>query len=38
MVYIPYSTNLIPLEKRETVPELSVCLQVGAKCAVMRNS
>jgi hypothetical protein len=38
VTYIPYSTILIPLKKRGIVPGLSVCLQVGEKCEMMRNS
>jgi hypothetical protein len=38
VTYIPYSTISIPLKKKGIVPGLSVCLQVGEKCAVTRNS
>jgi hypothetical protein len=38
VTYIPYSTILVPLKKRGIVPGLSVYLQAGEKCAMMRNS
>ena len=36
--HIPYSIISGPLRRKDTIPELSVCLQAGVKSVMMRSS